>query len=293
MEKERLKRLKRLVNVFWDIQDLRIASQNRFSSYVRLDMMEALGIELPKEKSLKKKEYTEDKLRKMMIEKFGLEYTEKFIEKHKEPIYENIVNQLEAIESMLEKEIKYEVSDHPVWKIFLKDVRGIGEVLAGQLLVLFDPFKAEYPSSFIKYAGLDPEGAKRERGHSLGYNPRAKGIILGRVATSLLKAKSQYCVFYYENRVKEYKKALEQGLKAPLAVSHRRAIRKMMKPFVCHLGVCLAEVEKAPIRKSPYVEEVLGHKILAWKDIKDITKKEIEVMKGNVERQLGTKSLVE
>ena len=149
-------------------------------------------------------------------------------------------------------------------------------------MVLFNPFKARHPSSFLKYAGLAPDGAKREKGAKTSYNPKAKSILLGRIAPSMLKAKSQYCIFYYENRVKEYQKAKEQGLPKPLIISHRRALRKMMKPFICQLAVYYAEIEKAPIKKSPYVEEVLGHKILTWDDIKHITKEEIEVMKHNV-----------
>lgn len=47
------------------------------------------------------------------------------------------------------------VVNHPIWIRFLKGVVGCGPQLAAQIISGFDFYKAEHPSSFLKYVGLD------------------------------------------------------------------------------------------------------------------------------------------
>lgn len=51
------------------------------------------------------------------------------------------------------------LSDIPVWKVFLNDVRGIGPAMGGVIVTEFDIHKSKYVTSMWKYAGLDVVGS--------------------------------------------------------------------------------------------------------------------------------------
>ena len=57
------------------------------------------------------------------------------------------------------------VCEAPIWTAFLKGVRGCGPTMAAVLLSRLDIRKAEYPSQFWAFAGLDvaPDGRGRSR----------------------------------------------------------------------------------------------------------------------------------
>jgi len=62
---------------------------------------------------------------------------------------------LEKSEEKLLKPVKRLVEEHPLWINFLSEVKGVGPLMAGVLLSELDIYKADYISSFWKYAGLD------------------------------------------------------------------------------------------------------------------------------------------
>lgn len=73
----------------------------------------------------------------------------------------NLLNSYDMLvksEAELMKPIKNMVESHPLWTNFLKDVRGCGHLMAAVILSEFEIDKANYVSSFHKYAGLDTVG---------------------------------------------------------------------------------------------------------------------------------------
>ena len=60
-----------------------------------------------------------------------------------------------AIEEETKMYAEMLVEAHPVWIHFLQGVIGVGKQLAAQLIAGFDFYRAEHPSSFLKYIGLD------------------------------------------------------------------------------------------------------------------------------------------
>jgi hypothetical protein len=72
--------------------------------------------------------------------------------------------QLAHEEKML-KVIAKIVQQHPLWKAFLENVRGVGPLMSAVILAEFDIHKAERISQFWKYAGLDvaPDGRGRSK----------------------------------------------------------------------------------------------------------------------------------
>ena len=119
-------------------------------------------------------------------------------------------------EGML-KDLEKEVTKHPMWDAFFKDVKGCGVLMAAVCLTYLDVNKARHASSFWKYAGLDTvdvvkedgtivnEGRTSKKAHNveqvyvdkdgneqskmgLGYNPNLKTKLIGVLAPCLLKA---------------------------------------------------------------------------------------------------------
>ncbi len=79
----------------------------------------------------------------------------------------------QAIEKSIKKSIEQPIKKHPIWKSYLKGVKGIGPILAAALISTIDIAKAQHASSVWKYAGLAPD-QKREKGKKLDFNPFLK-----------------------------------------------------------------------------------------------------------------------
>lgn len=162
-----------------------------------------------------------------------------------------------------------EVKKHPMWDAFFKDVKGCGPLMAAVCISYFDPYKARYPSSFWRYAGLDVivnengshgrtrrdasmvdyvtrDGEKSQK-RSLGYQPFLKTKLLGVLGASFLRAgrDAQYSKVYYE-----YKNRLQNRsdcLDLRLAVIHRRALRYAVKMFLRDMWRAWRKLEGLPV----------------------------------------------
>ena len=72
--------------------------------------------------------------------------------------------ELEKQEDRLLKEIQAELEEIKIYRLFLKDVRGIGPILGGVIVAEIDIHRAKHPSSLWKFAGLDVAEDGRGRG---------------------------------------------------------------------------------------------------------------------------------
>lgn len=172
---------------------------------------------------------------------------------------------------------------------YLSKIRGIGPAMAGVILSEFDPYKAKYPTSFWKYAGLDviavfdketheligTEGRSRREHHlvereyvakdgtlktrrGITYNPWLKSKLLAVLATSFLRANNErYVKVYQDYKFRQLQRPELQDKPGIKAIAHRRALRYMIKRFLVDLHMAWREHEGLPV-SVPYEEAKLG-----------------------------------
>lgn len=184
----------------------------------------------------------------------------------------------------------------PIYNEYLADVKGIGPAMAAVLITGFDIFKAQYPSSFWMYAGLDVvpidgRGRTRQAAHlvertyinkvgveatrmGVTYNPWLKTKLMGVLAGSFMRASSPWAQVYYgyKHRLEtdpsrkkvtlaEYKKMHKNGEDTskvwPPGRINRASQRYMVKQFLLDFWREWRKIEGLPIPPS-YSEGKLG-----------------------------------
>ena len=157
-----------------------------------------------------------------------------------------------AMEKALSKMMSQAIVDHPIWDYWLKDVRGVGPILATQLVGLIDDIsKSPTISSLWKYAGqgVDQEGKadRKKKGEKLCYNFRLK-VLMWNIGESFIKSNSPYKKIY--DKAKErYVRIHPDWTKDHI---HKCSMRKMNKIFLSHVWLIWREVEDLPT-SQPYV----------------------------------------
>ena len=139
---------------------------------------------------------------------------------------ESCWNQVNSVEKEFLKILSKKIKLFPEWNLFLKDVKGIGPLLAAVLICEIDIEKATTVSKIWQYAGMNPgmvmgkkpgkergtfvvtgemiRGDRPAAGFILPYNKFLKTKMLGVLADCFIKAQSPYAKFYYD-----YKNRLE------------------------------------------------------------------------------------
>jgi len=124
---------------------------------------------------------------------------------------------LRKLEKEIRETIKKEIQDIPIVKNYLRNIKGIGAILAGALISFLDVRKAEHASSFWKYMGLhvkDGKAVKREKGKKLDFNAKLR-TFYWKIGKSFIKAKTPFYIdIYYKAKEQENKK-LNNPLKNP------------------------------------------------------------------------------
>ena len=169
-----------------------------------------------------------------------------------------------ALEKILEKEIAKEVHKHPLWKVFLEDVKGCGPGMAAVIITEFDIHKAPTVSNLWSFAGLAPGKDKLVKGQKCTFNQFLKAKLCGVLGSGFLKAKSPYREFYdnMKNRLESKNWGTESknptDKKRPKAGhQHKAANRYMVKMFLKDLYVAWRTLEGLDVRE-PYSEEYIG-----------------------------------
>jgi len=185
-------------------------------------------------------------------------------------------------ENKLLKRTEEFLDEFPIWTEFLSKVKGIGPALAGVIISELDPYKAQYPSSFHKYAGYDVvlvekdgeivgEGRSRRKEHleeseytdkngevktklGITFNPFLKTKLYV-LATSFIKQKgrSPYADIYlgYKNRLECAGKGKSRGHR------HAMAMRYVIKRFLIDLHMTWRKLEGLPVSEE-YAVAKLG-----------------------------------
>ncbi len=183
--------------------------------------------------------------------------------------------ELESVETTHFRRLRHALEDYPIYTAFLKGVRGVGPVMAGVIVSEFDIYKAEYPSSMWKYAGLDVVNKVDDEGHSVGlarsrrkehlvevsyknaegedcvrnsitFNPWLKTKLLGVLAPSFLRARENKYKTEYDNYKNRLANHVSHKDKTPMH-RHRMALRYMVKRFLVDLYKAWRELEGLPV----------------------------------------------
>lgn len=269
MEEREMTELRYLVKSYNDYQLMRIRTDNRLKK--RKD-----GTSQKINEKVNKKSIVETK--GMNLDKLG-----------------KVLDNTKNTEKEILDTIKEKVHEEKIWKVFLKDVKGIGEWLAAVLIAEFDIHRANTVSKMYAYAGLSPgmtygkkwnekkdeiiitevrvKQDKKTPGFLCPYNQWLRAKLIGVIAPSFLKCKSPYTKHFYD-----YKHRLEclsdeekknKGLcksqnpsnkNKPYALHIKnRAIRHMLNMFLLDLYIAWRKSEGLPVRQS-YAEEKLNKK---------------------------------
>lgn len=203
---------------------------------------------------------------------------------------------LESQEAKQFRDLTGTLETIPIYSEYLCTVTGIGPAMAGVLIAYLDPRKADYVSSFWKYAGLDVDkgsGRSRREEHlvereyldkngdtktrlGVTYNPFLKTKLMGVLGPSFLRSGSEWREVYdgYKHRivsdparskvtVAQWKKAYHAGdpnirmLWTPGRI-HTASTRYMVKMFLQELWAKWRALEGLPVT-VPYAQGKLGH----------------------------------
>lgn len=161
----------------------------------------------------------------------------------------------EEVEKQADADIRAAVKEYPIYE-YLGRVKGIGPMLAAQLIALIDIERAATVSALWRFAGyavIDGERERPRKGEKLHYNARLKKVCY-LIGSSFLKANSPYRAVYDSGRA-YYEANRPDWTKAR---QHMAAMRRMIKHFLAHLWEVWRGLAGLPVRML-YVEERLGH----------------------------------
>ena len=152
----------------------------------------------------------------------------------------------------------------------MSDIKGVGQLLAAQVVCMIDIRRADTVSALWRYAGyavMDGEREKLTKGEKAHYNTRLKSICY-KVSNSMLRCGSPYTKIYYDAKA-YYEANRTDWTKLHI---HNASIRKMTKLWLSHLWEVWRKLEGLEVREL-YVMEKLGHKHLikpseyGWREI--------------------------
>jgi hypothetical protein len=212
-----------------------------------------------------------------------------------------LIHQYESLERQEREHFRHMgelLESFPIYTEYLRGQTGIGPALAAVMISYFDIHKAERPSQFWAFAGLDvgPDGYARSRrkAHlvertyiardgeektklSTTFDPWLQSRLLGVMGSSLLRTGSPYRRFYdeYKHRITtdpartkgtlaDKKKLIRDGRGADAELIwhklrvHRAAMRYMVKSFVADFWRKWREIEGLAVVPR-YHEAVMGH----------------------------------
>lgn len=203
--------------------------------------------------------------------------------------FEVEVEQLEGAEQEMEAKVARLIKKHPVWKDYLKYVKGIGPRLGGLCIALIgDVRRFDNVAKLWAYCGLhtiDGKAVRRVKGQKANWSGELK-TTAWKIANSFIKAGGPYRDLYDRYRQRIVERELNRGnavysllksgkygaqewkgdkppdLKAKpewtIGRIHNMALRYIAKMFLSHLWEAWRELEGVSVR-DPYALAYLGH----------------------------------
>ncbi len=165
-----------------------------------------------------------------------------------------IANAERVLEGQYKSIIEDWAGNYEVYHGFLRKTRGIGPILGGGLLAVFDVRKTKHISSFWAYAGLhvvDGKAPRRVKGEKLGYSTQAR-TLCWKVSDSFIKQRTPpYRGIYDRIKTEEVARLKDTAEKGWKLHADLRARRRMVKQFLADFWIAWRKSEGLPI-DSPY-----------------------------------------
>lgn len=173
--------------------------------------------------------------------------------KKNQPIYMGLVN----LEKQGFKILKPQVEKFPIFIYWLAKVKGINVRLAAQVIcAIKDIRRFPNPSKLRTYLGTAP-ALKKQRGVKAVFNPKYKGLMLGKVADCFIKSESQYKIVYDDKKLKKQTENPEwTKMKC-----HNYARKAMINRFVVELWVAWYRSLGLEPPCNPYIVEQPSHNL--------------------------------
>lgn len=213
----------------------------------------------------------------------------------KEPVKDTkrILAEIKETEAFILKLIKKKIEQLPIWKLWLKNIKGIGPAITGRLTSRIAIENSDTISQLWRFCGqgvVNGEAERKRSGLKIHYDPKLKST-MWLIEECLIKASDSYKKLYdgfkteEENNNKPVKIKLKEAAgyqfvggkkitkeslaktknknkvveveRTPIHI-HRRAKRKMVKIFLSHLWIKWREIKGLEISK-PYVHDIKNH----------------------------------
>jgi len=157
------RRLRLNVETYYDVQEVRIQTDHRVRNYAEEEgLAECIGeAEVDRLRNLGDKNVAYKKaireLKDTGNEQFDT-FAQAFLDAKKklesEDKHKKVNDLMAAQEKIIMAQCMEDVSGHPLWETWLKDVSGIGPCLAGGILAWINIAKSEHVGQLWKYCGL-------------------------------------------------------------------------------------------------------------------------------------------
>jgi len=168
-----------------------------------------------------------------------------------------IADKLDHMERDLEKEIAALVRELPVWTLWAKNIKGVGELSMGYIIAeVKDPRRFKTPSALIRFAGLDPT-VKRRYGERSPYNQKLKWRMYI-LAESLWRRKAGYYRCLYDKYTQRIANRAENPVRG-WKKRHMYGLQYIGKRFLIDLWTVAFKIAGSEPPRKPYVIDVLKH----------------------------------
>jgi hypothetical protein len=184
---------------------------------------------------------------------------------------------LKKMEEFFESQIEKELAAIPVYTNWLSKQKGIGAIYSGCLIAWIDGkdeagrqsiARFDNISKLLKYCGLsaiDGKVQRRSLGSHINYNPKLKTLMF-KIGSSFLMAKNPVYRAVYDEAHKAYEARGEYDAETnPGGNKNKkhiqfRAMKKMERVFVANLWTEWRKLEGLPV-SEPYIFSVGGHSL--------------------------------
>jgi hypothetical protein len=173
----------------------------------------------------------------------------KIITQEPDPLLSEVAEKLVEIEEgLLYAYLERDVSEDPLWKIYLSKIKGIGPVLGDYLVRILNPARFDTISKMWKYSGLhtiDGKAPRRAPGKKIDWNPFAR-TMAWKIGESFRKVggfyRMMYEKFYNECQAKH------KDWTSVHCLNHAR--RVTAKLFLAHYHYVGRKILGLPVRQA-------------------------------------------
>lgn len=226
--------VKRLLALFYDVQKLRIASEQRYKTN-RFTLCPSRHM-VPFEKRSEP-----------ICPICGL--AARVVEVEQSNVIKDVAEDLKRLENTIYRELYRLVEKHPLYSFYLLRVKGVGPALSAYLIAVLNPARFDTVSKMYKYTGLhvvDGRAPRRIPGQSADYNPKARTMMF-RLGESFRKVGGVYKYFYY----RFLDESMREHRDWSMAHHINHARRLTVKLFLSHYYVVGRAIQGLPYR-TPY-----------------------------------------